>query len=48
MGDVELVPHADLISSKGNVFYLPTHDMLKDSSSTTKLPIVFYGSTPTA
>ncbi len=44
LGHSELVPEADLLQPKGEVFYLPTHGVIKESSSTTKLRIVFDGS----
>ena len=39
-----MVLKAELLNPKGDVFYLPTHGVIKESSSTTKLHIVFGGS----
>ena len=44
LGHAELVPEAELLKPKGEVFYLPTHGVIKESSSTTKLRIVLDGS----
>ena len=44
LGHAELVPACELTNPKGDVFYLPTHGVVKESSSTTKLRIVFDGS----
>ena len=41
LGHAELVTEAKLLKPKGEVFYLPTHRVIKESSSTTKLRIVF-------
>ncbi len=35
MGHAELVPLGELVSPKGNVFYLPTHGVLKESYQVT-------------
>ena len=43
LGHAELVPACELTNPK-DVFYLPTHGVVKESSSTTKLRIVFDGS----
>ncbi len=37
----ELVPQYDLENPPKDVFYLPTHGVFKDSSTTTKLRAVF-------
>jgi len=44
LGHAELVPQNELLTPKGDVFSLPTHGGLKESSTTTKLLIVFDGS----
>ena len=44
LGHAELVPEAELLKPKSEVFYLPTHGVIKESSSTTKLRFVFDGS----
>ena len=44
LGHAELVPEAELLKPKGEIFYHPTHGVIKESSSTTKLRIVFDGS----
>ncbi len=40
----ELVPRTEIRNPIGDVFYLPTHGVIKESSTTTKLQIVFDGS----
>ena len=44
LGHAELVPEVDLLHPKGQVFYFPTLGVSKESSTTTKLRIVFDGS----
>jgi len=41
MGHAELVPEADLNKPCKDVFYLPMHAVVKDSSTTTKVRAVF-------
>ena len=41
MDHAELVPPQDLQKPSSHTYYLPTHGVVKDSSSTTKLRIVF-------
>ena len=40
LGHAELVCEAELLKPKGEVIYLPTHGVIKESSSITKLHIV--------
>ncbi len=44
LGHAELVPSTEICNPIGDVFYLPTHGVIKESSTTTKLRIVFDGS----
>ena len=48
LGHAELVPPEDLNKPPKDVFYLPTHGVAKDSSTTTKLKIVYDASAKTA
>ncbi len=48
MNHAEIVPTSEVKSPPGEVFYLPTHGVVKESSSTTKLRIVFDGSARTS
>ena len=41
LGHAEIVPHSDLEKPPEQVFYLPMHTVRKDSSTTTKVRIVF-------
>ena len=41
LGDAEQVPHSDLERPQHQVFYLPMHAVCKDSSTTTKIRVVF-------
>ena len=41
MGRSELVPAADLYKSPADSYYLPAHGVVKGSSTTTKLRVVF-------
>ena len=41
MDHAEVVPETDLTRPKGDCYYLPMHGVVKESSSTTKLRIVF-------
>ena len=43
----ELVPRDELQRPAGTVYYLPMHDVVKDSSTTTKLGVVFDASAKT-
>jgi hypothetical protein len=47
-GFMELVPEGELITEPGSSYYIPHHCVLKDSSTTTKLRIVFDGSAKTS
>jgi len=44
MGHAEKVPAPDLSKPVSTMFYLPMHGVVKESSSTTKMRIVFDGS----
>ena len=44
LGHAELVPASEFSSPSSQVYYLPTHEVVKESSTTTKLRIVFDGS----
>ena len=41
MGHAKPVPLADLEKSEQETFYLPVHAVRKESSSTTKIPVIF-------
>ena len=41
LGHAEIIPHSDLEKPPEQVFYLPMHTVRKDSSSTTKVRVVF-------
>ena len=48
LGHAELVPSADLGKEPRETFYLPTHGVSKDSSTTTKLRVVYDASAKTS
>ena len=41
LGHAKAVPDVDIDKPCENVFYLPMHDVVKESSSTTKIRAVF-------
>ena len=41
MGHAEVIPAAELLRSSGDIFYLPAHGVVKESSTTIKLRIVY-------
>ena len=41
MDHAEVVPETDLTRPEGDCYYLPIHGVVKESSSATKLRIVF-------
>ena len=47
MGHAEIVPSLDLVKSEHQSYYLPIHGVHKESSTTTKLRVVFDASAKT-
>ncbi|XP_037809281.1 uncharacterized protein LOC119602029 [Lucilia sericata] len=48
MGHMELIPKDEINRPAAEIYYLPHHAVLKDSSITTKLRVVFDGSSKTS
>ena len=47
MGHAEPVPSKDLDKPAEQVYYMPTHEVLKEASTSTKLRVVFDASAQT-